>query len=90
MKSNPSYFKRVEPLRVIKFKDLPNSIQNRLRSQGANTDGIYSLDNRRLLAAKEANSKINIIFVKPSDVPEINLEKRFSTENGGKKPIIRC
>ena len=90
MKSNSSYFKKVNPIRVIKFKDLPTSIQNKLRSQGANPDGIYSLDNRRLLAAREANSKVNIVFVKPSDVHEINLEKRFSTTNGGKKPILRC
>ncbi|OOS07804.1 RHS repeat-associated core domain-containing protein [Moraxella cuniculi DSM 21768] len=90
MSNNPNYYQGVNPIRVIKFQDLPSSIQTKLLSQGANPYGIYSLDNRRLLAAKEAGSKINIKFVKPKDVPDINLEKRFSTKNGGKLPTKRC
>ena len=90
MKNNSNYFEKVNPIRVIKFKDLPDKIQKRLVSQGANQNSIFSLDNRRLLAAREAGSKINIKYVKPENVPEINLNNRFSTKNGGKKPRIRC
>jgi len=90
MKNNSNYFKTVEEIRVIKFKDLPKSVQDKLLSQGANKHGIFSIDNRRLLAARNAGSKINMKFIKPSDVPDINLDKRFSTTNGGKKPKIRC
>ena len=90
MSNNPNYYQNVKPIRVIKFQDLPQNIQSKLISQGANPHGIYSLDNRRLLAAREAGSKINIEYVKPQDVPDIKLDKRFSTKNGGKLPTKRC
>ncbi len=90
MSNNPNYYQNVKPIRVIKFQDLPQNIQTKLISQGANPHGIYSLDNRRLLAAREAGSKINIEYVKPQDVPDIKLDKRFSTKNGGKLPTKRC
>ncbi len=90
MKNNSNYFKTVEEIRVIKFKDLPKTVQDKLLNHGANKHGIFSIDNRRLLAARNAGSKINMKFIKPSDVPDINLDKRFSTTNGGKKPKIRC
>ena len=89
MKSNPNYYKNVKEIKVIKFKNLPQSVQNKLLSQGASKHGIYSIDNRRLLAARRAGSKIKMKFIKPSDVPDINLDKRFSTTNGSKTPKCR-
>ena len=90
LRNSPDYYMSVEPVRVIRFQDLPTNVQQRLASQGANRYGIYSIDNRRLLAARDAKTRINVTYVKPGDIPNVNLSSRFSTVNGGKRPKVRC
>ncbi|MCG8711066.1 type IV secretion protein Rhs, partial [Brenneria sp. 4F2] len=85
LKNDPSYISQVEPIRKVRMRDLPNNVQDKLLSQGAHKDSVFSLDNRRLYAAKEAGvSKIPSRWATPDELSKINLERRFSTKNGGK------
>ncbi|WP_240620777.1 RHS repeat domain-containing protein, partial [Pectobacterium versatile] len=90
LKSNPSYINEVEPIRKVRMRDLPTNVQERLMSQGAHKDSVFSLDNRRLYAAKEAGiSKMPSRWATPEELAEINLNRRFSTETGGKGIAVR-
>ncbi|WP_339353676.1 hypothetical protein [Xenorhabdus budapestensis] len=87
---DPSYINRVEPIRKVRIKDLPVNTQERLISQGAHKDSVFSLDNRRLYAAKEAGiSKIPSRWATPEELNQINLDRRFSSEDGGKSIQVR-
>ncbi|MFP1917289.1 RHS repeat-associated core domain-containing protein, partial [Lonsdalea quercina] len=90
LKNNPSYINEVEPIRKVRMRDLPTNVQERLMSQGAHKDSVFSLDNRRLYAAKEAGiSKMPSRWATPEELAEINLNRRFSTETGGKGIEVR-
>ncbi|WP_288490970.1 RHS repeat-associated core domain-containing protein [uncultured Pantoea sp.] len=83
--NDPSYINEVEPIRKVRMRDLPANVQERLLSQGAHKDSVFSLDNRRLYAAKEAGvSKIPSRWATPEELSKINLDRRFSTGDGGK------
>lgn len=83
--NDPSYINEIEPIRKVRMRDLPENVQERLLSQGAHKDAVFSLDNRRLYAAKEAGvDKIPSRWATPEELSKINLERRFSTGDGGK------
>ena len=83
--NDPSYAMQIEPIRKVKMKDLPEEVQERLISQGAHKDSVFSLDNRRLYAAKEAGiSKIPSRWATTEELAEIRLDRRFTTQDGGK------
>ncbi|EKP1748511.1 RHS repeat-associated core domain-containing protein, partial [Salmonella enterica] len=83
--NDPSYINEVEPIRKVRMRDLPANVQERLLSQGAHKDSVFSLDNRRLYAAKEAGvPKIPSRWATPEELSKINLDRRFSTSDGGK------
>ncbi|KAF0866037.1 hypothetical protein [Pseudomonas sp. LD120] len=64
--------------------------QERLISQGAHKDSVFSLDNRRLYAAKEAGiEKMPSRWATPDELNEIKLNRRFSTTVGGKSIEVR-
>lgn len=44
---------------------------------------VFSLDNRRLYAAKQAGVKVNSVWATQADLNDIDLVKRFSTVTGG-------
>ena len=90
LKNNPKSAGTVDPIRLIRMKDLPENIQSKLLKQGSHTDAVFTLDNRRLYAAREASVKLNTRWATPDDWAEINLDKRFSTDNAGKSIRIRC
>ena len=91
LKNDPSYINKIEPIRKVRMKDLPANIQERLLSQGAHKDSVFTLDNRRLYAAKEAGvSKIPSKWATADELSKIDLERRFSTKNGGKSVRLRC
>lgn len=83
--NDPSYINQVDPIRKVRMRDLPESVQERLLSQGAHKNSVFSLDNRRLYAAKEAGiSKIPSRWATPAELAEIRLDRRFTTTDGGK------
>lgn len=85
LRHDPSYINQVEPIRKVRMADLPVSVQDKLLSQGAHKDSVFSLDKRRLYAAKEAGvSKIPSRWATPDELSKINLDRRFSTKDGGK------
>jgi RHS repeat-associated protein len=91
LKNDPSYINQVEPIRKVRLTDLPTDIQERLISQGANKHSVFTLDNRRLYAAKEAGVKsMPSVWATKSDLKLINLNDRFSTKTGGKGIRVRC
>ncbi len=91
MKVNPKIAENIEPIRIIKLEDLPTNIQKRLKGQGANEGDYFSLDNRRLYAAKEAGvDNINARMVTAKDLRRVDLNERFSTKNAGRSIEIRC
>ncbi|MEQ9971533.1 hypothetical protein ABRP72_20440 [Pectobacterium carotovorum] len=72
------------------MRDLPTNVQERLMSQGAHKDSVFSLDNRRLYAAKEAGiSKMPSRWATPEELAKIDLNRRFSTKTGGKGIMVR-
>jgi RHS repeat-associated protein len=89
-----------EPIRLMKLEDLPESIQTKLKAQGAQSGDVFSLDNRRLYAAKVGGAdNINARFVTQADLnaeailkkeQPINLKKRFTTEDAGRSIKVRC
>jgi phosphopantetheinyl transferase (holo-ACP synthase) len=65
--------------------DLPETTQARLMAQGAHKNSVFSLDNRRRYAAKEARvPKINSRWATKEELSKILLNRRFTTKNGGK------
>ncbi|EHH3296983.1 RHS repeat protein [Salmonella enterica] len=83
--NDPSYINEVEPIRKVRMRDLPANVQERLLSQEAHKDSVFSLDNRRLYTAKEAGvPKIPSRWATPEELSKINLDRRFSTSDGGK------
>ncbi|MBI0552809.1 hypothetical protein F5988_22030 [Pectobacterium parmentieri] len=91
LKNDPSYINQVEPIRKVRLTDLPTNTQERLISQGANNHSVFTLDNRRLHAAKEAGIKnMPSVWATESDLKSINLNDRFSTKTGGKGIRVRC
>lgn len=90
LKNDPSYINQVEPIRKVRMKDLPPAVQDRLRSQGAHQHSVFSLDNRRLYAAKKAGvAKMPSRWATPAELAGINLNKRFSTVTAGKTIAVR-
>lgn len=79
----------IEPIRLVKYNDLPSEVQQYLSKQGVSSSTVFSLDNRRLYAAKQAGVKVNSVWATQSDLSKINLRKRFSTVTGGKSIEIR-
>lgn len=79
----------IEPIRLVKYNDLPSEVQQYLSKQGVSSSTVFSLDNRRLYAAKQAGAKVNSVWATQSDLSKINLIKRFSTVTGGKSIEIR-
>ncbi|MDE6627366.1 MAG: hypothetical protein K2K56_13510 [Lachnospiraceae bacterium] len=74
----------MEPIRLVKFKNLPEDVQTKLKIQGVSEYTVFSLDNRRLYAAKQALVKINSRWATEEELLEINLLDRFSTVTAGK------
>jgi hypothetical protein len=81
----PDYINNVEPIRKVRMGYFPETIQARLMAQGAHKNSVFSLDNRRLYAAKEARvPKINSRWATKEELSKILLNRRFTTKNGGK------
>ncbi|MBC9130758.1 hypothetical protein FcAc13_05475 [Frischella sp. Ac13] len=89
LKNNP-VAESIEAIRLVRIKDLPVNIQEKLSKQGAHADAVFTLDNRRLYAAREAGTKVNTRWATPENLAEINLNKRFSTDNAAMSIKIRC
>ena len=51
---------KLDPLRLVRLDDLPNGVQQRLVSQGAQAGDLFSLDNRRLSAYKKSGIAANV------------------------------
>lgn len=91
VKNDPSYMDNVEPIRTVNMKDLPQNVQARLKAQGAPENAVFSLDNRRLYVAQEAGlNEIPSRWATEEDLNKINLNRRFSTKDGGKTIEVRC
>lgn len=88
LSGNPAAAENIEAIRLVRMRDLPSEIQDRLLLQGSHKDAVFTLDNRRLYAAREAGVRVNTRWATAAELGEINLDRRFSTQNGGKS--IRC
>lgn len=83
LKADPAYAQKIEPIRIVKFKDLPSDVQTKLLNQGVSKDTVFSLDNRRLYAAKQAKVQVNLHWATQDEIAEFATTRRFSTEDGG-------
>jgi hypothetical protein len=89
-KSDPSYAERIEPIRLVRFRDLPGEVQEKLAAQGASEHSVWSLDNRRLYAARVAKVPfINTRWATPDEIAQFATPRRFSTTNGGGLPELQ-
>lgn len=50
----------------------------------------FTVDNRRLFAAREANSKVNSVWATKENLGNNNLNRRCSTEAANRTIKIRC
>ncbi|MDC5098199.1 RHS domain-containing protein [Acinetobacter baumannii] len=82
--ADPSYAVKVEPIRLVRFKDLPQNVQAKLLEQGAKSNMVYSLDNRRLAAAKQSKTGVNTRWATPEEIQQEATLRRFSTNDAGK------
>ena len=88
--NNPEYINQVEPIRKVRMSHLPRETQERLITQGAHKHSVFSLDNRRLYVAKQSGiSEIPSRWATRAELDGINLDRRFSTKNGGKSIKVR-
>ncbi len=60
-----------------------------LSKQGVSSSAVFTLDNRRLYAAKQAGVKVNSVWATQADLEGIDLIRRFTTETAGKTIEIR-
>lgn len=51
---------------------------------------VFSVDNRRLHAARKANSKVNSVWATKENLGNMKLNKRFITKTAGRTIEIRC
>ncbi|MEJ2043069.1 MAG: hypothetical protein P8X74_04860, partial [Reinekea sp.] len=63
---------------LIKFSDLPKLVQLKLSDQGVSEYSVFTLDNRRLYAARQAEVNVNSRWATPDELAQIDLDKRFS------------
>jgi len=89
LRANPSYAARIEPIRLVRFRDLPASVRARLRAQRVDEHSVFSLDNRRLLAARLAKVKVNARWATREEIGAEATIRRFTTTNGGRVPEVR-
>ena len=89
MKNSPEYASSIEPIRLVKYNDLPLEVQDYLGKQGVSSSAVFSLDNRRLYAAKQAGVKVNSVWATQEDLNSIDLVRRFTTITGGKSIELR-
>ena len=89
LKNSPEYAAKIEPIRLVKYNALPNEVQQYLRKQGVSSSAVFTLDNRRLYAAKQAGVKVNSIWATQEDLNNIDLVRRFTTDTAGKTITIR-
>ena len=89
LKNSPEYASSIEPIRLVRYNDLPNEVQKYLSKQGVSSSSVFTLDNRRLYAAKQAGVKVNSIWATQEDLNSIDLIRRFTTITGGKTIDIR-
>ncbi|WP_041715169.1 polymorphic toxin-type HINT domain-containing protein [Acetivibrio clariflavus] len=89
LKNDPSYAEKMEPIRIVKYKDLPADVQQKLASQNVGKHTVFTLDNRRLYAARKAKVKVNTRWATPEEIQNFATVKRFTTINGGKMPEVR-
>ncbi|WP_395853321.1 DUF6531 domain-containing protein [Cystobacter fuscus] len=87
--TDPSHAAKVEPIRLIRFRDLPPAVRDKLSTQGVSPHSVFTLDNRRLLAARQARTSVNSRWATPSEIAEFATPRRFSTTTGGKTPRVR-
>ncbi|MFY0582717.1 RHS repeat domain-containing protein [Cystobacter fuscus] len=87
--TDPSYAAKVEPIRLIRFRDLSAEVRDKLSKQGVSPHSVFTLDNRRLLAARQARTPVNSRWATPSEIAEFATTRRFSTTTGGKTPRVR-
>ena len=69
---------------MVRFKDLPQNVQAKLLEQGAKSNMVYSLDNRRLAAAKQSKTGVNTRWATPEEIQQEATLRRFSTNDAGK------
>ncbi|HDK8956537.1 TPA: RHS domain-containing protein [Acinetobacter baumannii] len=82
--ADPSYAAKVEPIRLVRFKDLPQNVLAKLLEQCAKSNMVYSLDNRRLAAAKQSKTGANTRWATPEEIQQEATLRRFSTNDAGK------
>jgi RHS repeat-associated protein len=89
LRADPSYSAKVEPIRLVKYCDLPENIQQKLTGQGVSPHAVFSIDNRRLYAARVAGVQVNARWATPEEIGKFATIKRFSTTTGGGIPRVR-
>ncbi|OUJ94736.1 hypothetical protein BFG48_001120, partial [Acinetobacter nosocomialis] len=77
LQADPSYAAKVDPIRLVRFKDLPQNVQAKLLEQGAKSNMVYSLDNRRLAAAKQAKVGVNTRWATLEEIQKEATLRRF-------------
>jgi RHS repeat-associated protein len=88
LKDSPAFAAKIEPIRLVRFKDLPSDVQTKLTAQGANSNMVFSLDNRRLAAAKQAGVDVNSRWATSEEIRKEATIRRFSTKNAGKSACL--
>ena len=69
---------------VSKLIEYWPNVQAKLLEQGAKSNMVYSLDNRRLAAAKQAKVGVNTRWATPEEIQQEATLRRFSTNDAGK------
>lgn len=85
LKYMPEKASTIPAITTVQLSQLPENIQKKLLSQGANQFDVFALTgNRRLGAAKMAGSQIKVRPATSAEISATNLERRFSTDNAGR------
>ena len=89
LRADPNYISQVEPIRLVRFRDLPDNVQAKLGGQNVNPYSVFTIDKRRLLASRMAEVSVNSRWATQGEIEQFATLRRFSTTNGGGLPRIR-
>lgn len=80
----------VPPISLVRLQALPQDVKAKLIGQGAPLFSVFSVDNRRLYAAKKVNLPVRGKWASPSEIAQFGTLRRFTTTNAGASIVIRA
>lgn len=84
LKNSPAFAAKIEPIQLVRFKDLPADVHAKLTSQGVKSNMYFLWITDDLLPQNRRGIDVNSRWATPEEIKKEATLKRFSTKNAGK------